>query len=175
MAITKIAEVTVGSGGAASIDFTSIPNTYTDLMVVFSTRTGRANHSDEIDIKFNGVTTNLSGRYLSGDGASAGSGSVPVIFVGYSAGSTATSNTFGNGMAYIPNYAGSTAKSVSADGTGENNATNSAKLIFAGLWNSTAAITSLSLYSDSANTFQQYSMATLYGIKSGSSGGVTVS
>jgi len=175
MAITKIAEVTVGSGGVASIDFTSIPGTYTDLMVVFGIRSGRANHSDEVDIKFNGVTTNLSGRYLSGDGASAGSGSVPVAFAGYSAGSTATANTFGNGQVYIPNYSGATAKSFSAEGTGENNATNSSRLIFAGLWNSTAAITSLSLYSDSANTFQQYSTATLYGIQKGSLAGVTVS
>ena len=30
---TQIASVTVGSGGAASIDFTSIPSTYTDLCI----------------------------------------------------------------------------------------------------------------------------------------------
>ena len=35
---TKIASVTVGSGGASSIDFTSIPSTYTDLCVKLSTR-----------------------------------------------------------------------------------------------------------------------------------------
>lgn len=162
---TLIQTVTVGAGGASSIDFNSIPQTYTDLIVVFSTRTARANHSDELDIKFNGVTTNQSGRYLSGDGASTGSGSVPILFAGYSTGSSATANTFGNGSVYIPNYAGSTSKSMSAEGTGENNGTNAARLIFSGVWNSTAAITSLSLYSDSANTLQQYSTASLYGIK----------
>jgi hypothetical protein len=34
----KIASVTVGSGGAASMDFTSIPSTYTDLVIKVSTR-----------------------------------------------------------------------------------------------------------------------------------------
>ena len=43
----KIQTVTVGSGGAASIDFTSIPQTYTDLKIVLSARTNRANATDE--------------------------------------------------------------------------------------------------------------------------------
>jgi hypothetical protein len=37
-----IASVTVGSGGAANIEFTSIPATYTDLVVLFSARTDRS-------------------------------------------------------------------------------------------------------------------------------------
>ena len=36
--LVKIQTVTVGSGGASSIDFTSIPQTYTDLCLVYSAR-----------------------------------------------------------------------------------------------------------------------------------------
>jgi hypothetical protein len=159
-----IKTVTVGSGGASSIDFNSIPQTYTDLLIVLSTRSSRSNHSDEVDIKFNGVTTNLSVRYLSADGASVGTGTAPVVFIGYSSGSTTSANTFGNCQVYIPNYTAGINKSISADGTAETNATYAARSINAGLWNSTAAITSISLYSDSASTLQQYSTASLYGI-----------
>jgi hypothetical protein len=75
---------------------------------------------------------------------------------------------------YIPNYTGSTAKSVSVDGVMENNATYAAAGIIAGLWNDTAAVTSVSISSEVA-TLVQYSSATLYGILKGTSNGVTVS
>jgi hypothetical protein len=39
---TAIKTVTVGSGGAANIDFTSIPQTYTDLVLKVSARMNRA-------------------------------------------------------------------------------------------------------------------------------------
>jgi hypothetical protein len=37
-----ISSVTVGSGGAANIEFTSIPATYTDLYVLASIRSNRS-------------------------------------------------------------------------------------------------------------------------------------
>lgn len=171
-----IQTVTVGAGGASSIDFNGITQSgYNDLYIVVAARTSRANHSDEIDIKFNGVTTNLAGRWLSGDGASVGSGSAAVVFTGYASGATTTANTFGSCQIYIPNYTGTSAKAIAADGTAENNATNAARLIEAGSWNNSAAITSISLYSDSGSTFQQGSMASLYGIAAGSDSITTVS
>ena len=49
-----IATVTVGAGGAASIDFTSIPGTYTDLLVLISARSTRStDYRDELFIRFN--------------------------------------------------------------------------------------------------------------------------
>ena len=58
MAVTyKLIEtVTVGSGGAASIEFSSIPQTYTDLKVVYSLRS--TNSSVILDIQFNGLSIN---------------------------------------------------------------------------------------------------------------------
>jgi hypothetical protein len=75
-----------------------------------------------------------------------------------------TANTFGNGEIYIPNYAGSTQKSVSADAVAENNsATYIYSALNAGLWTGTAAITSIKLLIPSYN-FVQYSTAYLYGV-----------
>jgi hypothetical protein len=175
MSVTKIATVTVGSGGAASIDFTSIPGTMTDLMVVVSTRASDGYPDTGIWIQFNGSTSSYTRRtlYGTGDGGKASTTASDIFF--YSPATTATANTFGNSTFYIPNYAGSTNKSVSVDTVNENNAAYSLSGITAGLWSNTAAITSIKIVSATASNLLQYSTATLYGITKGSLAGVTVS
>jgi hypothetical protein len=166
MAVTyKLIEtVTVGSGGAASIDFTSIPATYTDLKLVFAIRTDRAGATvDAIGLKMNGVATNQTMRILFGSGSSAGSQTDTTINTAVVA-STATASVFGNGEFYLPNYSGSTNKSVSAESVNENNATTNFMYLVAGLWSQTTAINQLTLYSINSATIQQYSSASLYGI-----------
>jgi hypothetical protein len=163
----KIASVTVGSGGASTIDFTSIPGTYTDLVLKFSTRTNRAGAvSDDVYISLNGVNTGYSGRILQGSGSAASSFSDtpnPWKFLAITAASNATASTFGNGEFYLPNYTGSTNKSASFDSVGENNATEAVQRLSAGLVTITSAITSIQL--DGGNgDFVQHSTATLYGI-----------
>ena len=161
----KIASVTVGAGGAASMAFSSITSTYTDLIVKLSARTDRAGISqDVVGIAFNGLTTNLSMRYLQGDGTTASSASSASYIWTRADALTATASTFGNAEFYIPNYAGSTNKSLSVDGVSENNATEAYANIVAGLWSNTAAITSIQLTSVNTANFVQYSTATLYGI-----------
>jgi hypothetical protein len=160
-----IASSTVGSGGAASIDFTSIPSTFTDLALYVSTRQSRSETTSNIKIEFNGSTSNLSCRYLQGFGSGAGSGSSGTAIFAKSPAASATSNTFGNGLIYIPNYAGSTNKSVSWDMVTETNATAAEAFLTAGLWANTAAITSIKLSSLSSDNFAQYSTAYLYGVK----------
>lgn len=177
MAVTKIQTVTVGAGGAASIDFTSIPGTYTDLMVVLSARGSVSAVADEMLLTFNSSASGYSARDLYGNGSSAASSSssgaafIAKIWMPLA---TATSNTFGSAQIYIPNYAGATNKSISSDSAAETNATTTYANIMAGLWANTSAITSITIKFGSGNIVQ-YSSATLYGIKSGSSGGVTVS
>lgn len=170
-----IQTVTVGSGGAASIDFTSIPATFTDLVLVTSLRSARSAGFEEYRIYFNGANSNLSTRYLEGDGSSAASGTPVGGFIGIGNSSTSTSSTFSNHQVYIPNYAGSTTKSYSSDSVSEANATTAYSDIVAGLWNQTAAITSITLVNGTSSNWLQYSSASLYGILKGSSGGVTVS
>lgn len=161
-----IATVTVGSGGAADITFSSIPGTYTDLVVLLSARDATTTFfgGDGISFKveFNGSTTNLSSRSLFGNGSSAASYNDTVIY-GILSTAKDTASTFGNASIYIPNYAGSTNKSVSIDAVAENNATSAGMRMTAGLWSNSAAITSVKILPYS--TFMQHSTATLYGIK----------
>lgn len=162
----KIAEVSVGAGGAASIDFSSIPSTYTDLVILSSTRLDNGTDNG-VRLQFNGDTgSNYSWRYLYGNGSAASSGSgssQTYAFGAISNRSTATASTFANCLTYIPNYLASTAKSVSLDGINENNATAADAMLWASLWTGTAAVTSIKLF-PSVGNFVQYSSATLYGI-----------
>jgi len=159
-----IATTTVGSGGVANIEFTSIPATYTDLAVYFSVR----NSAGVIDtrIQFNASSANLSSRYLFGDGntVTAASSASNIEMIGMTK-STWTANTFGNVFIYIPNYTLSDFKAVSVDSVNENNATEAYAMLTAGLWSNSAAITSIKLLPGSASNFVEYSTATLYGIK----------
>ena len=162
----KIATVTVGAGGASTIDITSIPSTYTDLQVVLSGRGNNSSYSNMyVGIKFNSSGSNLSSKVLYGSGVGAGSFSDTTIYAPVDA-SGSTTSTFGSYQAYIPNYAGSTYKSVSIESVAEKNASQIDMYMTAGLWSNTAAITSITLYDVFAyNNFDQYSTATLYGIK----------
>jgi hypothetical protein len=160
---TLIASVTVGSGGAASMGFTSIPATYTDLVVKVSARDDRALTVDGVLISFNGSTSNFTNKYLDGDGASTSSGTLARLTAN-APGATATGSVFGNGEIYIPNYASSNYKSFSGDSVTENNATAALAGLFANLWSDTAAITSITLTPSNGTLFDQYSTAYLYGI-----------
>lgn len=172
MTMTLVSTVTVGAGGAASIDFTSIPQTGTDLLVVYSIRTDRASLvQDNTTLKFNGSSANFTDRSLYGTGSSALSASSTGGLT-YAVGAGATASTFGNTAIYIPNYTGSTNKSYSGDSVTETNATGAFMSIVAGVWSQTAAIISLSI--TQVGTIQQYSTASLYTITKGS-GGATVS
>jgi hypothetical protein len=160
--------VTVGSGGAANIVFSSIPNTFTDLCLKISARTNRANAVDSLGFYFNGDTTaaRYTSKVLFGDGTSAGSNSPSpandeVMFV---SGNNATASTFGNSELYLPNYAGSTQKSGSLDSVGETNGTTIRMNIAGVLYNQTTAISSITIIPITGTLLQQYSTATLYGI-----------
>lgn len=161
---TLISTITVGSGGASSIDFTSIPSTFTDLCLMWSARSARVANTDDMVVGFNGVNTNLTGRYLWGTGSAAASGTDTQVLVGEYPTANSTASTFSNCALYIPNYAGNTYKSFSADTVGENNATLAYATLTAGLWSSTAAINQITLKTGSASNLVQYSTASLYGI-----------
>lgn len=177
MSMTKIATVTVPSGGQAAIEFLSIPQTFTDLWVVASTRGNGGASNRNMNIRVNSSTTGYSERMLDSNGSSASSASTSGSLINWAASndSAATANTFSNVSIYIPNYAGTSNKSFSIDASTENNATANINRITAALWSNGAAITSISLLPESGVSWVQYSSATLYGITKGSLAGVTVS
>ena len=174
-----IGSVTVGSGGTSSIDFTSIPQTYTDLKIVISSRDSRSsNGPGYLNLSINGSTSNFSYKslygYASGPGDPNPSGT-PVVgsdsgsanYISYAGGiNTQTANSFGNNEIYIPNYTSSNYKSISVDGVNETNANYPYfNHLLNSLWSNTAAITSISI-TPGGSPFLQYTTAYLYGITS---------
>jgi hypothetical protein len=174
-----IQSVTVGSGGAASIEFGSIPQTYTDLLLVASLRsTTTSSNVTEYDVlayRFNSSASGYTHRNIEGSGSSAASATYTTVTasIGGTYGritdygvNNALSGTsiFSSSNLYIPNYTGSTNKSFSFENVQERNATAASMEMVAGLWSNTAAITTITLALGSGN-FAQYSSASLYGIK----------
>jgi microcompartment protein CcmK/EutM len=157
----------VGSGGVTSISFTSIPSTYTDLVIYTSFRGDDGQAALLCTLTFNGSSSGYTEWLLYGNGSAAQSANhstqATIDWSVLMPGLTATSNTFSNGSIYIPNYAGSNFKSILSETTAENNATSSPFYVNAALWSNTSAITSITLTSTS-NKIVQYSTAYLYGV-----------
>jgi hypothetical protein len=152
---------------ASSISFDNIPQFYTDLVVLVSGRGTRAGFDrDDFFIKFNSVASGYSARLLQGNGASAASAAdssqAQITRMSMPA-ATATANTFGNATIYIPNYAGSTNKSVSIDSVTENNGTTAYQQIIAGIMANTEAISSITIVPE-VSTIAAGSSISLYGI-----------
>lgn len=164
----KIASVAVGSGGTASIDFSSIPQTYTDLCIKISARTNRATPQDSFRITLNATNASYSYARLYSDGSAGPGADVSsgdsYLTGGYTNGNTGTANTFGSTEVYFSNYTTSSNKSVISDGVSENNATTAYVGLVAASWSNSAAITSIKLESATGATILQHSTATLYGI-----------
>lgn len=178
MAATKqlIQTVTVGSGGAASIDFTSIPQTFTDLLIVYSARTSYVANSAGLGIIPNGTEYPNLERGLYGSGSSVISTTGAYRTIGVIPGANYTASTFGNGSIYVANYAvAGISKVFSGDSVTENNATAANQALLTVRTANTNAISSLSIAdSTSGANLIQYTTASLYGITNGS-GGATVS
>lgn len=172
-----ISTTTVGAGGISQINITSIPATFTDILVLASVRSDYATTTAPFNMRLNNtVAAQYNSRQLYGNGSSATSGSYSNRYAMendiYIPGSSSTTNTFANVAIYIPNYAGSAYKTVSWDAVGEGNITGAYQGILAGIWNNTAAITEVNFVG--AGNFVQYSTVSIYGILKGS-GGATVS
>lgn len=175
MTMTLIETKTLGTA-AASIAFTSIPQTYTDLLVLVSSRGNDGSTNGAILVSFNGDNqlSNGSTRWLQGSGSAASSSSASFAVSGITSANATTADTFGSGQFYICNYTSTSSKSISQDWVSENNATQAFQRITAGLSTLAAAITSITLYIDS-QSFMAGTTVSIYGILKGSSGGVTVS
>ena len=160
-----ISSVTVGSGGAASIAFSAIPSTYTDLCVKYSLRANNTDGNESWDLYLTlNATSTITSKVVRGDGSVASSNSLTDRILRAVNPSNWTSNTFSNGELYIPNYTSSNNKSWSNDSVGENNATSAGMSMTAGLTSISAAVSTVTLTGVNAN-FVQYSTAYLYGVK----------
>ena len=167
-----IQAVTVGAGGAANIQFTNIPATYTDLVLKVSLRCASTEQWSRLEFNNTSYLTNWRMAYLQGNGATAVAGSQADSYYSVMmSGSNETSNTFGSADIYIANYASSNNKTISIDHVTENNATTAYQNLTSLLWSNSSAITSLMLRpSSGSNNYAQYSTAYLYGVTSAAVG-----
>jgi hypothetical protein len=161
----QLIEAKTLASAVSSITFNSIPNTYTDLILLTSIRASSGG-GISAGLRFNGSTSNYSEQLLYGTGAGAAATTAATTSIQWAnlGNQTSVANTFSNCQVYIPNYAGSNFKSVSTESISETNATNSDIYVDAGLWSDTSAITSLSLI-PSTPDFAINSTFYLYGIK----------
>ena len=167
-AMIPIATVTVGTA-QSTITFSSIPQNYEHLQLRWLARSDRAAAQDFVDIRLNSDTgANYAAHLLYGDGAAASAAayvsntSVGVIFM---PGSTATASVFGVGVMDILDYT-NTNKYTTSRILGGADINGSGRIVLgSGVWMNTAAVTTLTIITDNASTFSQYSSFALYGIK----------
>ena len=170
----SIATVTVGSGGAANVEFTSIGTDWTHLQIRTLFRgTAAANYLTTV-IRFNDDSaTNYAGHELFGDGsgafAAAESNANAINYGPFGPAANVSSNIFGTGIIDILDYANTNKNKTIRNLNGfDNNSSTSpiGHILFrSGLWRSTSAITKITLTPSSGN-WAQYSHFALYGIKS---------
>lgn len=157
------------SATTTTVTFSSIPQTYTDLVLQVSSRASSASGQQVLSIYINGDSTSRYGSttQLRGNGSAASSvadASQGKLNIAITDADTATASTFGSAEIYIPSYTLSTVKSISGFSVQETNAAAAAIRAEAGLWNNAAAVTSISLYVGGDN-FLAGSSFYLYGIK----------
>lgn len=165
---TVINRVEVTNATAANIDFSNIPNTYTDLKLVLSLR-GQGFNATDTFLRFNSNTANYAYRLLWKDGNTATPTSISAssqnsLLIPFANGTNSLGNTFSNQSIYIPNYASSTSKPISMDAVHESNTADTWLILFAGLWTDTSPITSILIFPAGGQNWLQHSTATLYGI-----------
>jgi hypothetical protein len=162
---------TVLATTAASITFSSIPATYTDLVIRYSARCDRAGVnsqnfymqinntsfiSDYSFTKITGVSTTAASSRNSNDGA---------FYPDEVNAAVSTANTFNNGEVYIPNYALTRNKSISTFSVLENDSAGSNYLVAsANLYSLTTAVSSI-IFSLPTGNFISGTSFYLYGIK----------
>ena len=163
-----IATSTITGSTVSSVTFSSIPQTYTDLVVVIQARGTFAQDGIDVTFIYNGDTgnSNYSWNWITGNGTSASAGRLSNYGIGYFSTIPAGNNTagvFSSNFHHIMNYSATDSFKTTLNRVASP--TNSAGLSI-GLWRSTAAITSVQLQiSNSAQEFYSVgSTLTLYGI-----------
>jgi hypothetical protein len=149
------------STASASVVFNSIPQTYTDLVVVADSRFTQAS-GRWMGVRLNNDTgANYSTIYMAGTGSSAISAFFEdtALRIGNGSASSARSGS----MAHIANYTNTNAYKVSIS----RSVTNEYAISYTSHWRNNSAVTTLTFVCDTAesNQFMAGSMFSVYGIK----------
>lgn len=162
---TKIASVTLTSNQSA-IDFTSIPSTYTHLLIKLSLD-GLGYNATTGNVTFNGGASSFNYRKLFKDGASAtatlstanGAENIPLEMGG---GTNTTASCFGPNQIFIANYTSSNNKITHIEFATEANTNDKWVGWATAWWTGTAAVDRVTITGNS--NWVADSTAVLYGI-----------
>jgi hypothetical protein len=163
---TLIQTQSIGSA-VASVTFSSIPQTYTDLYLVYAMRNKGRSQDNNTKVTVNGSSTGYSERYGLAYGSSAQGGTGPTTYWAYSLfenGGASTAKLFNNGYFAFPNYAASGNKIVYMEcGCATSGSQEDFAGVSAGVWTGNAAISSITITPGSAN-IEVGSIFSLYGL-----------
>jgi hypothetical protein len=167
---TLISSTVLGST-TSSITFSSIPQTYTDIVLKMSVRTTNAGALDQLQLILNNDTTGglaservMYTDYQSSLATNTSTGSTWTSI--YTAGNGGTANTFGHAEIYIPNYTSSVSKPFSAISAQERNLSDPVYMGYvSSLYRNSTGITRIDVNSYNAASLGAGSSFYLYGIK----------
>jgi len=165
----SIATVLVGSAGASSVTFSNIPQTYKHLQLRIIARTTFNNNDDYLSMRFNGdsgANYTYHGLYaLNTTPGAYGSGNQTILSLQRVAGASAA-NTFGIVVADILDYTSVNKFKTFRNLGGCEDNTQGSVYLHSGVWQNTAAITSVQIFGGNASsTLVQHSHFALYGIR----------
>jgi hypothetical protein len=166
-AMFPLGMVQVGSGGSASISFTSIPSTYKHLQIRYIARSDYATTEADFLYSLNSDTTSSNYVYhrLIGNGTAPYSqSSTSSRIIGNNTGSSATSGMFSAGVIDILEYASTSKYKTIRNLTGLDRNGGGGGGLYSNLWMNSNAISSVTLTPDNGN-WVQYTQFALYGIK----------
>jgi hypothetical protein len=148
----------------ASVTFSSVPQTYTDLILQVSARSSETDNASSLRVTFNGSTASITVLELRAIGTAVASYSISYAQAGYVAGGQSAANTFGSASIYVPNYTGNKNKSNAGDIVQASNTSGENYIVSdARRWGVTDAITSVTV-APGLGSWLQYSNFYLYGI-----------
>jgi hypothetical protein len=150
---------------SASIVFSNIPATYTDLKILYTGKTSDAN-AQGTAMTYNAGASSAAGKYIIGDGANPSTGNLGYMYAGSAWGTNGTSGLFSASEIYIPNYTSSQVKSyICMNAAEKQDPTSFSNVIVGRDTGITAPLTSITLLSGPGNWIANCTFY-LYGIKS---------
>jgi hypothetical protein len=148
---------------SASVIFSSIPTTYTDLKIMYSGKSSDPAAQGTFML-FNGSSSGVSSKYIIGDGANPGTGNLGYMYVGSVFGTGGTSNVFSANDIYIPNAFSTQSKSYVMSNAHESDGVTGYMNVITGRDTATTSnITSITLNAGGGNWIAD-STFYLYGI-----------
>lgn len=176
MTYNLIQTIEVGAGGAATVDFTNIPQIAgSDLVAKVRLRSTRSDTTDSLYYRINGVTTtsyNYTTLFTSSV-ATSGTLSRSFLYGGSLPAAQEPAGVFSSSETRFADYTSTADKSTSSDAVNATNVNTGSIVIVAGLATSTDPITELQFYSGLGFAFTEGSTISLYVVTTADASGAT--